>query len=77
MSKVIVYSTPVCPFCKKVKQLLTEQGVEYEEKNVQSDQKALEEMMEKSGQVGVPVTDINGKIIIGFKQDEIIAALEK
>lgn len=73
--KVKVYSTKTCPWCHKVKDFLKEKKVEFENIDVGEDKKAAEEMVEKSGQMGVPVTDINGTIIIGFDKDAIEKAL--
>jgi len=73
MVKVKVYSTKTCPWCHKVKEFLDEKKVKYEDIDVGADKKAAEEMVEKSGQMGVPVTDINGTIIVGFDK----AAIEK
>lgn len=75
MNNVKVYSTPTCPWCKKAKAYLTEKGVEFENIDVSSDEVAQKEMIDKSGQMGVPVLDINGKIIIGFDVKEIDNAL--
>jgi glutaredoxin-like YruB-family protein len=77
MKKVIIYTTSFCPYCQAAKEYLTKKGVAYEEKNVEIDLKAQEEMIEKSGQLGVPVIDIDGKIIIGFSPEEIDKALEE
>jgi len=66
-----VYSTKTCPWCIKVKDFLKDKGVEFKELDVSSDDGAREEMIEKSGQMGVPVLDIDGKIIVGFDQAEI------
>ncbi len=71
MNKILIYSTPTCPWCKKVKAYLTEKGFEYKDINVVEDPKAQEEMIDKSGQLGVPVIDIDGKIIIGFDKEKI------
>jgi|TARA_Y100000310_G_C20659280_1_gene803773 glutaredoxin-like YruB-family protein len=71
MVKVIVYSTKECPWCKKTKAFLKEKGIKYTEKDVGSDTKAAHEMIEKSGQQGVPVTDIDGKIVVGFDEDKL------
>ncbi len=68
---VIVYSTPTCPYCKMAKNYFKEKNISYTEYNVATDQQKAEEMIEKSGQMGVPVIDINGKIIVGFDQSEI------
>ena len=70
-----VYSTKTCPWCKKVKEFLYEKNVKFENIDVGVDQKAANEMVEKSGQMGVPVTDINGTIIVGFDKDAIDKAL--
>jgi len=77
MKKVIIYTTNWCPFCQATKEYLKKKGIEYEEKNVENDLQAREEMIEKSGQLGVPVIDIEGKIIIGFSPEEIEEALNE
>jgi len=69
--KVKVYSTPSCPWCHKAKDFLKEKNVEFEDIDVRADQKAADEMMKKSGQMGVPVIDIDGKIIVGFDKEEM------
>ena len=69
--KVRVFSTTVCPWCVRVKQYLEEHNVEFEEINVQEDQNAAREMIEKSGQTGVPVVEIDGKIVVGFDKEKI------
>jgi glutaredoxin 3 len=68
MAKVMIYSTPTCVYCKMAKELFTKNNVAYEEFNVASDMKAREDMVNKSHQLGVPVIDVDGKIIIGFDQ---------
>lgn len=73
--KIKVYSTSTCPWCHKTKEFLKEKGVKYEDINVGINQKAANEMVEKSGQMGVPVTDIDGKIIVGFDKEELEKAL--
>ena len=74
---VTVYSTPTCPFCHKAKEYLKEKGVEFEDVNVAEDQVRAEEMVKKSGQMGVPVLDIHGTIIVGFDQPKIDEALAR
>ena len=76
MAKVKVYSTPTCPWCVKTKEFLTENKVEYEDINVAADQKSAQEMFTKSGQMGVPVTDINGEIIVGFDKNRLKKTLK-
>ncbi len=72
---VIVYSTPTCPYCKMAKSFLDEHKVKYKDVDVSVDRQAAEEMVEKSGQMGVPVLDIDGTLIIGFDKDAIKNAL--
>ena len=69
--KVVVYSTPTCPFCIRAKQYLKDNNIEFINHDVGSDQAKAQEMMKKSGQMGVPVIDIEGQIIIGFDKDRI------
>ena len=66
-----VYSTPTCPWCVKVKEFLKENKIEFEDFNVAEDQEAAKEMVEKSGQMGVPVTIIGEEIIIGFNEEKL------
>lgn len=75
MKKVIIYSTPTCHFCHLAKDFFNEKGVAFEEKDVMTDLAARQEMMTKSGQMGVPVIDIEGKIIVGFDQPTIAGEL--
>ena len=75
MKKVKIYTAPSCPYCKMAKDLLNKQGVKFEEANVQEDQAAAREMVRKSGQTGVPVLDIGGKIIVGFNKKKTLEAL--
>ncbi|MBD3263107.1 NrdH-redoxin [Candidatus Woesearchaeota archaeon] len=71
MAEVIVYEAPNCPWCDKVKQFLKENKIKFKAINVAENQKAAREMVQKSGQMGVPVTDIDGKIIVGFNEPKI------
>lgn len=66
-----IYSTSTCPWCKRAKAYLTEKGIAFESIDVSSNDVAQKEMIDKSGQMGVPVLDIDGKIIIGFDKEEI------
>lgn len=75
MHKIIIYSAPWCVYCKMVKAYLDENKIEYTELDVSADDKAKDEMIEKSGQLGIPVVDIDGKIIIGFDKPAINSAL--
>ena len=66
MKSVTVYSTPTCGYCKLTKAFLDEHKISYTNKDVSVDTQAQEEMIQKSGQMGVPVIDIDGSIIAGF-----------
>ncbi len=76
MSTVKIYTTSTCPWCVKAKEFFKQNNVKYEEIDVQKDPKKAEEMMEKSGQMGVPVIEIDKKIIVGFDKNAIKAALK-
>ena len=71
MVNIKIYSTPTCPWCKRVKAYLDEKGIKYESIDVSSNDKARKEMIDKSGQMGVPVIDIDGKIVVGFDKEKI------
>ncbi len=76
MDRIVkIYTTPTCPYCIMVKQFLKDNNIDFENIDVSSDQLAAEEMMQKSGQMGVPVLDVNGEVIIGFDKEAIIRAL--
>lgn len=75
VENIKVYSTPTCPYCIKTKQFLKNNNIEFEDIDVSSNQKAAEEMIQKSGQMGVPVLDIEGQIIVGFDEGTISKAL--
>jgi len=72
---VKVYSTPTCPYCKMLKQFLQEKGVEFEDIDVSKDESSAKEMVSKSGQMGVPVVDIDGDIVVGFDRPKVSAKL--
>lgn len=72
---VKIYSTNTCPWCTKAKEFFKQNNIKFEDINVSVDKKRLDEMIEKSGQVGVPVIDINGKIIVGFNEKAITESL--
>lgn len=75
MKKVEIYSTPTCTYCQAAKEYFTQNGVEYTEFDVAADEIKRGEMVEKSGQMGVPVIDIEGTIIVGFDEAKIKEAL--
>ncbi len=68
---VKVYSTPACPWCIRTKQFLKDNNINFEDLDVSTNQVSGEEMIQKSGQMGVPVLDIEGEIIVGFDKDKI------
>ncbi|MBD7912681.1 MULTISPECIES: glutaredoxin family protein [Clostridium] len=74
---VKVYTTNSCPWCVKAKNYLKSKNIEFEEFNVGENMSAREEMLKKSKQMGVPVLDINGTVIIGFDKPAIDTALSK
>ena len=73
--KVMVYSTPTCPYCVRAKQFLKDNSIEFEDINVAVDHEKAQEMVQKSGQMGVPVIDVEGEIIIGFDRDKLKSSL--
>lgn len=75
MSKVTIYSTPTCHFCHMAKDFFTANGVVFEDFNVASDMDKRKEMLEKSGQMGVPVIIIDNNIIVGFNKPKIVELL--
>lgn len=72
---VKIYTTSWCVYCHMAKEFFKENKIAFEEVNVEEDQKAAEEMIEKSGQTGVPVIEIDGKIIVGFDKPTVKKAL--
>lgn len=67
--QVTIYSTPTCPYCVYAKQYFTENGVAFTDIDVSRDHVAAQEMINKSGQMGVPVVDIGGNVVVGFRPD--------
>jgi len=68
---VKVYSTPTCPYCRMAKDFLKQNKIPFEDIDVSVDKKLVNEMFERSGQLGVPVIDINGKVIVGFDKEAL------
>lgn len=71
MANVTIYTTPTCVYCKATKQFFAEYGVEYDEKDVAADAEARQAMIQKSGQLGVPVIDVDGQVVIGFNKKRL------
>ncbi len=68
---VMIYTTPTCAFCKLAKEFFQANNISYQERDVVSDMQAREESVQKSGQLGVPVIDIDGNIVIGFDKGKL------
>lgn len=75
MKNITIYSTPTCVYCNMAKKFFGANNAPFVEHNVASDLEKRKEMIEKSGQMGVPVLDIGGEIIVGFDEARIKAAL--
>ena len=75
MKKVTIYSTPTCGYCKMAKEFFAEKGIEYTEYDVSTDEARRDEMVEKTGQMGVPVIDIEGQVVVGFDKDKLSGML--
>jgi glutaredoxin 3 len=75
MHQVTIYSTPTCHFCHMAKEFFKEKGVQYTEHDVLADMVKRQEMVDKSGQLGVPVIIIDGQITVGFDQARIESLL--
>ena len=76
MPKVRLFTSPGCPYCFTLKEFLKQNGIEFEDIDVSKDENALKEMIEKSGQMGVPVVDIDGQIVVGFDKEKISELLK-
>ncbi len=75
-NKVVIYSTPTCPYCKRAKEYLSQKGISYNDIDVAQDKEKAKEMIQKSGQMSVPVIIIDDEIIVGFEQallDKLLA----
>ena len=72
---VTIYSTPTCVYCKSLKEYLGQHNVQYQEIDVSANEKELEKMVAISGQMGVPVIDIGGEIVVGFDESKLRSAL--
>lgn len=75
--KVIVYSTPTCPYCVYAKEYFTRKGVDFQDVDVTKSESLAREMIIKSGQMGVPVIDIDSNIVVGFQPDVFEELLSK
>ncbi len=71
MKEIIIYSTPTCVYCNMAKTFFKSNGVEYKDFNVAADLDKRKEMIDKTGQMGVPVIDLGGDIVVGFDEAKI------
>ena len=75
MPKVKVYSTPTCPYCEILKDFLKDKGIEFEAIDVSQNQEAQNYIMEKTGKMAVPITEIDGEVVVGFDRPKIVKLL--
>lgn len=76
MNNVTVYTTNTCPYCTMVKNFLDDKNISYKEVNVENSPEKMMEIMQKTGQMGVPQTEINGQWVVGFDPNSIMAAMK-
>ncbi len=76
MAQITIYSTPWCVYCKMAKEFFEKNNIPFVEKDVAEDDAARDDMIKKSGQMGVPVIDIDGTIIVGFNKPQIVELLK-
>lgn len=75
MAKVIIYTTPTCTYCNSAKRFFREHGVDFKEIDVSQDVESAQRMVDKTGQTGVPVIEVNGDVIVGFDKRRLARAL--
>ncbi len=76
MNNITVYTTTQCPYCVMIKNFLNEKGISFKEVNVERNPEMMQQLVEKTGQMGVPQTEVNGQWIVGFDPNSIMAALQ-
>ena len=76
MKKVAIYTTPVCTYCRMAKDFFQKHNVPFEEYNLITDPKRRDEMIQRSGQMGVPVIDVGGQLVVGFNERKMRELLE-
>lgn len=74
--QIKIFSTPTCMYCQTLKAFLKEKNIAFEDIDVSRDEVALKEMVDRSGQMGVPVIDIDGQIVVGFDRNKIVELLK-
>ena len=75
MAKVKLYSTSSCPYCVALKGFLEENKIEFEYIDVSQNEESMKMIVEKTGQMGVPVIDIDGELVVGFDRKKIVELL--
>ncbi|HLR81090.1 MAG TPA: glutaredoxin family protein [Bacillota bacterium] len=75
MNNVTVYTTSQCPYCVMIKNFLNDKEIPFKEVNVETKPEMMQQLVQKTGQMGVPQTEINGKWVVGFDPNRIMAAL--
>ncbi len=75
MPIVKVYSTPTCPYCEILKEFLRDKGVDFESIDVSQNQEAQDYILQKTGKMAVPITEIDGEIVVGFDRPKIVKLL--
>ena len=75
MNSITVYTTTQCPYCVMLKNFLSEQNIEFNEVNVETQPEIMEQLVKTTGQMGVPQTEVNGQWIVGFDPNNIMMAL--
>lgn len=76
MNSVTVYTTTQCPYCVMVKNFLSEQNINFNEVNVETQPEIMDQLVKKTGQMGVPQTEVNGQWVVGFDPNNIMKALK-
>jgi len=76
MKNIKIYSTPTCHFCHLAKDYLSAHNIKFTDYNVATDLEKRKEMLDKTGQMGVPVIDVDGKIMIGFEESKLAELLD-
>lgn len=76
MNKVTVYTTTRCPYCVMLKNFLVDQNIPFKEVNVEARPEMMKQLVNKTGQMGVPQTEVNGKWVVGYNPNNIMLALK-
>ena len=77
MSAITIYTTPTCGFCHMAKEYLKSKNIEFDAKDITTDEQSYKDVLDKSGQLGVPVLDVDGTIIVGFDRAKLDVVLRE